>query len=214
MLGILGVGHQGQKFIRTCEKLKIPISWTANEPRFDADCLIIATPAETHYELSKQALRMGRHVIIEKPMVMDRAEAEDLYDLARQKNVSGFVDHTHLYSPAWREIKSKVGAVKSIQSKSGGPCKAAPLWDWGSHDIAMRLDLVGDKPVNHVIYLHKERVKREFRIEADNGVFIYDDPKTDPQPLEVLMTEFMDSLNNPNQDGIRMGLEVCKVLCG
>ena len=212
-IGLLGVGHQGKRYIETFKRLTMELDWTSNVPRFDADAIIIATPAETHYELAKEAINSGKHVLIEKPMVMDRAEAEELYALAVKQNITGFVNHVHLYSPAWREMKSKVDEIVSIVSVSGGPCKTDPRWDWGSHDVAMRLDLT-DKYCKHERYISEIICDRMFKVICKDKVLIYDDPVTDPLPMDVLVKEFVEACHGtPDPSGIKMGLEVTKILC-
>src|SRR5262245_65976949 len=46
----------------------------------------IATPAVTHYQLVKQALEAGKHVLVEKPLCLEVKEAEELVALARASN--------------------------------------------------------------------------------------------------------------------------------
>src|SRR5260221_2820597 len=48
----------------------------------DVDGIIIATPVRTHYQLAKQALLHGKHVLVEKPLTASVAEAEELVALA------------------------------------------------------------------------------------------------------------------------------------
>ena len=210
-IGLIGVGHQGRKFIETCKRMGVELAWAYSRPRFDADAIIIATPAETHYSIAKEAILEGKDVLIEKPMTMDPDEAEDLLDLAYTNGVTGFVDHTHLYSPAWREMKEKVGKVRRIKSHSGGPCKTHPRWDWGAHDVAMRIDIAGsDCP--HEMHIHEDRTPRRFTVYADNGEFTYDDPPTEPRPLEVLVGEFMAAIGKGDSRGLQMGRDVERVL--
>lgn len=207
------MGHQGKKYIQTFQRLNRRLEWTSNKPRFDADAVIIATPAETHFELAKEAISRGKHVIIEKPMVMDAKEAQELYELAVENNVTGFVNHVHLYSPAWREIKAKAKNVQAIVSYCGGPCKTDPKWDWGSHDVAMRLDIAG-KDCPHQLYISEGISDRRFKIICDGHYYLYSDPPTDPRPMDVLIEEFIKACEGtPDQSGIKMGLEVAKILC-
>lgn len=49
------------------------------------DAVYIASPHETHYDYVKIALLAGKHVLCEKPMVLLREQAEELYSLAEQK---------------------------------------------------------------------------------------------------------------------------------
>ena len=49
------------------------------------DAVNIASPHETHYGYIKRALEHGKHVLCEKPMVLKKTEAEELFDLAKEK---------------------------------------------------------------------------------------------------------------------------------
>lgn len=214
-IGLIGNGHWGKVYINTFTALGISLAWvTSREHRFDADAVVIATPANTHYDIAKIAISHGCHVLIEKPMVMDVEEAEKLVRLAERMEVVGFVGHVHLYSPAWRAIKKEVSDVREIISVSGGPCKTDPVFDWGSHDVALRLDL-GAYDVPHDMKITKERVKRRFEIVTKDKTFIYDDPPTDPKPMEVLVSEFVAAceLGTPDIEGMRIGQKVTEILC-
>ena len=54
----------------------------------DIDAMAIITPVWTHYELAKKALENGKHVFIEKPFASNSAQAQELIDLAAQKNLT------------------------------------------------------------------------------------------------------------------------------
>ena len=75
-----------------------------NNPKIDA--IAIATPVHTHYELAMQALRCGKHVMVEKPMASSSEEALRLIDEADRRNLTLLVDHTFVYTGAVRKIKS------------------------------------------------------------------------------------------------------------
>ncbi len=53
--------------------------------RSDVDGVIIATPVRTHYRLAKEALLHGKHVLVEKPLTANVAEAEELVALAQEQ---------------------------------------------------------------------------------------------------------------------------------
>ena len=76
------------------------------DPRVDA--VVIATPVSTHFKLGMEALQAGKHVLIEKPMTCDAAEAQRLVDEAERRNRILAVDHTFVYTPAVRKIKDLV----------------------------------------------------------------------------------------------------------
>lgn len=214
-IGLIGNGHWGKVYLRTFDALGISPAWvTSRNLQFDADAVIIATPAETHYDIAIKAISEGCHVLIEKPMVMDVEQARNIVRLADRMGIVGFVGHVHLYSPAWRELKKQVGEVRHINSVIGGECKTVPLWDWGSHDVAMRIDIAGiDCP--HDMEIRPERTKRRFEVVTDKGTLIYDDPQTNPRPMEVMVSEFIEACKaaKPNIDGLRLGAQVAEVLC-
>lgn len=49
--------------------------------------IVVGTPNETHYDLAKQALLAGKHVVIDKPFAATSAQAKDLVDLAQEKKL-------------------------------------------------------------------------------------------------------------------------------
>ena len=72
------------------------------------DVIAIATPVATHYKLAKNAILTGRHVWLEKPMTETVAQAEELLELAEEKNKVLLVDHTFVYTGAVRKIKEVI----------------------------------------------------------------------------------------------------------
>ncbi len=117
------------------------------------DGVIVATPPASHAGIVCAALEAGLPVLVEKPLTLDVDEARALCDLAEHKDCLVMVDHIHLFSPAFRALKSKaakLGPVRHMESEAGnqGPFrKATPvLWDWGVHDVSMCLDLMGEMP--------------------------------------------------------------------
>jgi DegT/DnrJ/EryC1/StrS aminotransferase family/Oxidoreductase family, NAD-binding Rossmann fold len=72
----------------------------------DIDAVVIATPTSTHYQLTKEALLAGKHVLCEKPLAETSAEAEELSELARQTNRTLMVGHTFLFNNGIVRLKS------------------------------------------------------------------------------------------------------------
>ncbi len=70
----------------------------------EIDAIAVVTPVWTHYELVKAALQNGKHVFVEKPFTSNAAQAEELINLARQKNLTIMVDHTFLFTGAVKKI--------------------------------------------------------------------------------------------------------------
>ncbi len=70
--------------------------------------VVIATPAETHFALVKQALDMGKDVLVEKPLALSVKEGEELVSLARLKEKILMVGHILAYHPGILKLKELV----------------------------------------------------------------------------------------------------------
>ena len=82
----------------------------------DVDAIAVITPVWTHYELAKAALENGKHVFVEKPFTSNAAQAEELINLAEQKNLQIMVDHTFLFTGAVRKIQKLLGGRDARQA--------------------------------------------------------------------------------------------------
>jgi predicted dehydrogenase len=112
----------------------------------DIDCVVIATPVFTHFELAKKALNAGKHVLLEKPMTDTVAHANELIELALKFNKTLMVDHTFLYTPAVRKIKALIEGGTIGQFKYFDSTRinlgliqqdVNVLWDLAPHDISI-----------------------------------------------------------------------------
>ena len=77
-----------------------------NDPKIQA--VSIATPSGTHYQIAKECMEAGKDVLVEKPMTMDVAEAEDLVRIADQTARILMVGHIFRYHPAVQELKRRI----------------------------------------------------------------------------------------------------------
>lgn len=124
----------------------------------DIEAVVLCVPVALHYELASLALKAGKHVLVEKPMVTDPREAELLCEEADKRNLTLMVDHTFVYSGAVQEIKSvinsgKLGQVLYYDSTriNLGLIRSDVnvLWDLAVHDVAI-MDYLLDDPVRAV----------------------------------------------------------------
>ena len=68
------------------EKFELDVATDCLEELFDAvDAVYIASPHETHYEYTKKALENGKHVLCEKPLAFQKAQAAELFELAHKQ---------------------------------------------------------------------------------------------------------------------------------
>ena len=76
--------------------------------RDDIDGVVIATPAETHFSLAKEALLADKHIFVEKPFVLNEHEGLELIELANTKGLTIMVGHVLQYHPAFIKLKEMV----------------------------------------------------------------------------------------------------------
>lgn len=85
------------------------------------EAAVIATPAETHFILAREALLSSKHVFVEKPMTLTEKDAEELIDLAASRNLILMVGHLLQYHPAFVRLKQiasdgELGRINYIYS--------------------------------------------------------------------------------------------------
>jgi UDP-2-acetamido-3-amino-2,3-dideoxy-glucuronate N-acetyltransferase len=137
--------------------------------RKDIDGVAIATPAETHYTLAREALLADKHVYVEKPLVLDERQGEELIDLALERKRVLMVGHLLQYHPAFvrlKDLASKgdLGRINYIHSHRLNLGKIRReeniLWSFAPHDISMILSLAREEPESVMttggFYLHKK----------------------------------------------------------
>ena len=74
----------------------------------EIDAVDICTPNETHFEICREALEAGKHVLVEKPMTLDSGEAFKLVDLARARNLVLSVGHIYRFNNALRKVQGLI----------------------------------------------------------------------------------------------------------
>jgi UDP-2-acetamido-3-amino-2,3-dideoxy-glucuronate N-acetyltransferase len=191
-VAIIGAGRWGKNHVRTANSLLAAnqitvcdfseraretvrginpeIKFTTNPDEIFSDdrinAVIIATPAETHYEIAKKALESGKHVLVEKPITLYPEEAEKLLELSRKLNLKLMVGHVLLYHPAVIRMKEglrkgEIGRLQYIYSNrlNLGALRTEEnvLWSFAPHDISVIQYLIEKNPE---------------RIEAHGGAFV------------------------------------------
>jgi predicted dehydrogenase len=121
----------------------------------DIDAIAVVTPVWTHYELAKAALENGKHVFIEKPITSNAAQAEELINLAEQKNLKIMVDHTFLFTGAVKKIGQLLdeGALGKLYYYDSTRVNLGlfqhdvnVLWDLAPHDLSIIDHLIEETP--------------------------------------------------------------------
>jgi len=186
-IGVGGIGHLELNFLTELGNVEIvaaadvsPGAREVFEAEFDApaygdyldfleahagqlDGVLIATPHAYHYEQATACLEAGAHVLLEKPMVVDVADAVALEATARERNRLLQIGYQRHYHPAFRAMKSiidsgRIGDVHTVVGYIGqdwitphqGTWRVDPeisgggqLYDTGSHLVDALVWMLG-----------------------------------------------------------------------
>ena len=177
-VGVIGTGNWGKNLVKTFSNLGIltgiadgleanrtaalevnPAIEVFNEHtsllKKSYDAVAIATPAQTHFLIAKEAIEAGCDVFVEKPMTLDPKESKALVALARQHDKILMVGHLLLYQPAISFIKevlerNELGQIYNMHQRRSKLGRARSvenvLWSFGVHDVAVLLYLSDQKP--------------------------------------------------------------------
>ena len=119
----------------------------------DIDAVVIATPVISHFDLSMQALRSGKHVLVEKPMASKVKDVRQIGDLAKENDLVVMVGHTFLFNSAVRHVKRlidsrELGDIRYIYSQRVNLGRIRndvdALWNLAPHDISIIQYWLGD----------------------------------------------------------------------
>lgn len=85
------------------------------------DAVYIAVPHPFHYEYAKRAIEAGKHVLCEKPMVLKKEQAEELYELARKNHVVLYEAIKTAYAPGFKRMlaiakSGIIGEIKDVEA--------------------------------------------------------------------------------------------------
>jgi predicted dehydrogenase len=181
-IGLIGYGYWGPNLVRNfCEldearvaavcdrrperlaevRSRYPAVHTTTDPEEllgdpDIDAVAIATPAPTHFDLARRALRAGKHVWVEKPLTTSTEEALQLVEETRRSGRILLVDHTFVYTGAVRKIRELLTRkalgdlyyYDSVRVNLGlFQHDLNVVWDLAVHDLAIIDLLFPIKPV-------------------------------------------------------------------
>lgn len=143
-IGIIGTGRIAGRFMNEARAvsgletqsvynphpvsaLKFAEKWDLNAYRTledfltSVDMVYIASPHETHYDYAKIAIQAGKHILCEKPMVLNKKQAVELFNLAKEKGVALFEGIKTAYCPGFHKLlgvacSGRIGAVRNIEA--------------------------------------------------------------------------------------------------
>ena len=180
-IGVIGCGYWGPNLLRNfAENETAQLRWICDldETRLGAmgrrypaartatdyrslisdpalDAVAVVTPVATHFQIAKEALSAGKHVLMEKPLTATSREAEELIELAEQNKRVLMVDHTFVYTGAVRKMKEILGNGElgdllyfdSVRINLGlFQRDINVLWDLAPHDLSIMDYLIERQP--------------------------------------------------------------------
>jgi len=178
-IAVVGCGYWGKNLVRNFAELKvlhticdtdhkklerykgiypevnISSSFTQLLDNLELGAMVIATPAETHYRLAKEALLSNKDVFVEKPLALNVEEAQELVDLAEKYKKILMVGHLLQYHPAVIKLKELIdkgylGKIQYVYSNrlNIGKIRSEEniLWSFAPHDISVILMLLNEFP--------------------------------------------------------------------
>lgn len=172
-IGVVGVGKLGQHHARILSKIEnIELTavvdilperakkiaslystsfYTDYKEIFDlVDVVTIVTPTPTHYQISKDFISHSIHCLIEKPITDNLEHAEEIINLAKEKNVTLQIGHIERFNPAVVEAGKYIHEPKYIEGRRLGPydprvSHIGVVLDLMIHDLDILLSLVNSK---------------------------------------------------------------------
>lgn len=200
-VGIVGVGHLGKFHLNNwleIEGVQVtgfmdPDDAVANEVidkygirRFvhaddflsQCDAIDVVTPTNYHYEWCEKAIKLGKHVFVEKPFAHTMDEARALVKLAKESNIKLQVGHVERFNPAFLALKNAelnpmfIEVHRLAQFNPRGT-EVSVILDLMIHDIDIILSIVKSDvkkiSASGVAVLTETPDIANVRIEFDNG---------------------------------------------
>ena len=113
--------------------------WRETVSHPDVDLVCITTPPILHKEMALFAIEAGKHILAEKPMAMNVAEAEEITEAAKGKNLLTLIDHELRFLPGRQKALAMIrggdiGTIRHARYHFAAPHRGDPnvAWNWWS----------------------------------------------------------------------------------
>ena len=181
-IGVIGAGYWGPKLARNFHQIPhAELKWICDTNlkrldhiqslypyvritsdyhtllKSDVDAIVIATPVSSHSKLAIEAMRAGKHVLVEKPLAASVAEAETMVAVAEQEQVKLMVGHTFEYNPAVIAVRDLVQSgelgqiyyINAVRVNLGlFQQDINVVWDLAPHDVSILRFILGMNPTS------------------------------------------------------------------
>ncbi|MEI7615795.1 MAG: Gfo/Idh/MocA family oxidoreductase [Actinomycetota bacterium] len=145
----------------------------------DVDAVVIGTPPHLHYGLVRASLELGKNVLVEKPMMMNKAECDELIELAEKKKKIFYVMHNFQYASKMLKLN------EIISSKCYGEVESITEMQFTNHDRRLP-EWYNDLPMGlfydeaaHFVYLLERHAGS---LVINNSFAVYDEENANQTP--------------------------------
>ncbi|MFH1679849.1 MAG: Gfo/Idh/MocA family oxidoreductase [Candidatus Eisenbacteria bacterium] len=188
-IAVIGCGYWGPNFIRIFTQLpdsKVEYCVDMNEQRLahmrllyphirtttrledvledpDVNGVVVATPVATHHAIAKRFLESGKATLIEKPLCLSVADAEDLIETAEKRKTALMVGHTFLFTAAVNKVKHllETGELGDIHYVASTRVNLGifqedinVIWDLAPHDVSILNYVLKSRPASVSAHAH------------------------------------------------------------
>jgi predicted dehydrogenase len=158
-VGVVGVGHIGKNHARLYAELaggqftaiydtdravaqergaefRVKAMGSLEEFAEQVDAASIATPTNTHFEIARELLSRGKHLLVEKPIADNTAHATELAELAASRGLVLQIGHVERFNPVLSALEKRLTNPRFIEAHRLSP------YPNRSTDIGVVLDLM------------------------------------------------------------------------
>jgi UDP-N-acetylglucosamine 3-dehydrogenase len=190
-VGVIGAGVMGRNHLRVlsdiegvdlvavCDADRRAAEWAAQQRRIrpyvsswemlsreGLNFVVIAAPTKYHHRLALEALEKGCHVLVEKPIAADLAQARQMVTMAARQRLILAVGQIERFNPAVRELKRLLdqrylGRIFQIRALRLGPFPTrirdvGVVADLATHDLDVMTYLLGRRVVRMYSETHSK----------------------------------------------------------
>lgn len=180
-IGVIGFGYWGPNLVRNFHEMADSRVLAVSDLRMDrlalaasrypgisimqnpseliqspaVDAVVIATPVSSHFQLAMEALKAGKHVLVEKPLALTSEQAWRLTEEAEKRRLVLMVDHTFVYTGSVRKMKELIdtGEVGDLYYYDSVRVNLGlfqhdvnVLWDLAVHDLSIMEYVLPNRP--------------------------------------------------------------------
>jgi len=115
------------------------------------DAISVATPTEAHFEVAREVIARGKHLLLEKPITHEVSLADKLVREAKRRGIVFQIGHIERYNPAVQELFKRVNAPFRIETERYGfpisrNLRSGVILDLMIHDIDILLAMLREEP--------------------------------------------------------------------